>query len=193
LVKKHRVFFVLALSAIALVWVSSNRFWGDYRWSNILVSDGPGYYAYLPAIVVYHDLSFGFFEKVLQGENRENLHYDYRVNTNGHIINKYFSGTAFVQLPFYILGHLVTILSDGVTDGYSRWYLVFFHVGALFYCLLGLFVFSRILKFYMVSEGLSASGCGFSSSSDLSKSDGRFSRSFFLSRVVYKSHLLHYS
>ena len=156
LVKMHKLFSVLALSAIALIWVSSNRFWGDYRWNNILVSDGPGYYAYLPALVVYHDLSFGFFDKVQQGENRENLQYDYRVKAAGHNINKYFAGTAFVQLPFYVVGHLVTVLSSGATDGYSKWYLIFFHIGALFYCLLGLFVFWRIMKLYRVPEGLSA-------------------------------------
>ncbi len=156
LIKKYSVVSALMFSGIVLFWVSSNRFWGSERWFKLLASDGPGYYAYLPAVVVYHDLSFGFFDKIPSINNNANLKYDYRRKIEGHTVNKYFAGVAFVQLPFYLTGHLVTILTRGAVNGYSRWYLVFFHIGALFYGLLGLFLFWKILKLYGIPDKLSA-------------------------------------
>lgn len=32
----------------------------DNPWDRMISSDGKGYYAYLPAVFIYHDLNFGF-------------------------------------------------------------------------------------------------------------------------------------
>jgi hypothetical protein len=48
--------------------VSSNLNWGKNYWKEIIKSDGKGYYAYLPAIFIYHDLNFGFFDKIEKNE-----------------------------------------------------------------------------------------------------------------------------
>ena len=156
LIKKYSVISAFVFSAVVLFWVSSNRFWGSERWYKLLASDGPGYYAYLPAVVVYHDLSFGFFDKVQKINKNANLKYDYRRKTEGRTVNKYFAGVAFVQLPFYFAGHIITVLTNGAVNGYSRWYLVFFHIGALFYGLLGLFLFWKILQLYDIPDRFSA-------------------------------------
>ena len=156
LIKKYSVISALVFSGVVLFWVSSNRFWGSERWFKLLASDGPGYYAYLPAVVVYHDLSFGFFDKVQSVSSNANLKYDYRRKIKGHTVNKYFAGVAFVQLPFYMAGHLITIITRGDVNGYSRWYLVFFHIGALFYGLLGLFLFWKIMQLYGIADKFSA-------------------------------------
>lgn len=154
--KKHKTTLVLLLTTIVLIWVSSNRFWGHNRWHKILKSDATGYYAYLPAVIVYHDLSFSFFDKVNKGAYRNNYKYDYRNNTGNGVVNKYFAGVAFVQIPFYLAGHMLTSLSSGTPDGYSKWYLILFQSGALFYCVLGLFFFWKVLKLFKVGDSVSA-------------------------------------
>ena len=40
------------------------------HWKHTIESDGKGYYAYLPAIFIYHDLSFSFINEY------ENKYYD---------------------------------------------------------------------------------------------------------------------
>jgi len=67
--------------------------------------DGNGYYAYLPAIFIYHDLHFGFFDKIAEQEGYQNMKYDYRYEYRGHTVNKYFAGTALAQLPFFLTAY----------------------------------------------------------------------------------------
>ena len=35
----------------------------EQSWDRVINSDGKGYYAYLPAIFIYHDLQFKFVEQ----------------------------------------------------------------------------------------------------------------------------------
>ncbi|NVO20411.1 MAG: hypothetical protein HXX13_11960 [Bacteroidetes bacterium] len=116
-------------------------------------ADGKGYYAYLPAIFIYHDLSFGFFDTI---ENKvyenPNLKYNYLRTYNGDTINKYFSGTAVCMLPFFLLGHLTTLLACTIADGYSYYYMLWIHIGALFYLFVGLFALQQLLRTYEIEE-----------------------------------------
>ena len=115
--------------------------------------DGKGYYAYLPALFIYHDLSFGFFKQVEKGTyfNRDYF-YDYLRSSNNRTIDKYYCGTAFCMLPFFALGHLTTLLAGTAADGYSYYYMLWIHLGALFYLLLGLLAVQRLLRTYKISE-----------------------------------------
>ena len=73
-----------------MTFVSSNLNWGKDHWKGILEADAKGYYAYLPAIFIYHDLNFGFFEKIEKEQYYDkNLYYDYTAGSNGKRINKY--------------------------------------------------------------------------------------------------------
>ncbi|HOI87852.1 MAG TPA: hypothetical protein PLV51_08335, partial [Lentimicrobium sp.] len=68
----------IGLIMAIMVYVSSNINWGDNRWKGILESDAKGYYAYLPAVFIYHDLNFGFFDSIEKGAYYdENFFYDY--------------------------------------------------------------------------------------------------------------------
>jgi len=84
--------------------VTSNLNWGKNSWVGIVESDGKGYYAYLPAIFIYNDLNFGFFDEIEKEKYYdENLYYDYRSGAHGKVINKYYCGTALAELPFFLL------------------------------------------------------------------------------------------
>lgn len=124
----------------------------DYK-GGIIESDGKGYYAYLPAVFIYHDLNFGFFNKI---ENETyfnpNLSYDYLRSHNNKTINKYYVGTAICLLPFFLIGHVLTIIAGLPTDGYSYYYTLMAHFGAFFYFMIALFGVRKLLRTYNLDE-----------------------------------------
>lgn len=146
----------LAFIAIVLVWAGANQYWGDSRWNKILKDDGTGYYAYLPAVFIYHDLSFGFFDSVAADKSRPNFAYDYRVKFETGTTDKYYCGTALAQLPFFAIAHWVTLAAGYPADGYSAYYLIFVQVAAIFYALAGLFLMVFILKDFQIDDKLIA-------------------------------------
>jgi len=56
--------FALLIIAAILVIVSLNINSGKDYSSGMIMSDGKGYYAWLPAIFIYHDLHFHFFDQI---------------------------------------------------------------------------------------------------------------------------------
>lgn len=147
--KNKKIFFTISLITLILLWISANINWGGDKPKWIILADGKGYYAYLPAVFIYHDLNFGFFEeKEMSPLSDPKLFYDYRVYSNGHAINKCFCGTALMQMPFFIAAHAATKITDGQADGYSRLYPVFIQIAAIFYFILGLYFLSKLLKLY---------------------------------------------
>ncbi len=146
----------LTFSALILVWVSANMNWGDGRWNRIVNTDGNGYYAYLPALFIYDDLSFDFFNDFSHHVDNNQLKQDFRVKLKEGTINKYYVGTAIAQSPFYLLGHLANDLAGHPQDGYSVYYMIFLQLGTIFYALLGQLLLIAILRRFSVSDHLSA-------------------------------------
>lgn len=134
--------------------ISSNINWGKERWKGIVEADGKGYYAYLPAVFIYHDLNFGFFDHIEKEKYyNPNRYYDYRANSGtGELINKYYSGTALAEMPFFLMAHGLTILTGGDADGYSKYYMIFINIAALFYLFLGLFYLHKTLMEYAIPK-----------------------------------------
>jgi hypothetical protein len=151
-IKNNPVNITILISMIILVWTSANLYWGDDRWNRFVKDDGSGYYAYLPAVFIYQDLSFGFYEDFRNDPERPNLWYDYRVDYKGCKINKYYAGTSLTLAPFYLTGHLLNYLYGHPLDGYSVWYLIMANVGTLFYILMGMILLVWILREFSISE-----------------------------------------
>ena len=82
----------------------------------------------------------------------ENLFYDYRSGFNNYSINKYYCGTALLEMPFFWMAHSLTKIKSGDADGYSKYYPIFINIAALFYLFLGLSYLRRILTLYQVKE-----------------------------------------
>ena len=94
--------FIVLLSAVVLLFMFKYRFGGasgdDYK--RVINGDGKGYYAYLPAIFIYHDLTFSFFDK-----QPDKFGYQYSntflLNHEEKNLNKYTCGEAILLLPFF--------------------------------------------------------------------------------------------
>jgi len=148
-------FYPILLIAIALIICSSNINWGGNHWRGIIGSDGKGYYAYLPAVFIYHDLNLNFFEAIEKEYSIKETFYDYRTNDEaGHVYDKYFCGTSILISPFFMLAHLLTILTGNQVDGYSLLYSIFVNIAALSYLTLALVYLKRLLDFYTDRQNL---------------------------------------
>jgi hypothetical protein len=126
---------------------------GKDHWRGIPEADARGYYAWLPALCIYHDLHFGFMDSI-EGKKYfdPNLYYEYRVGYEDKVINKYFAGTAFAQLPFFLMAHAWAGMSGEDQDGYSKPYMMMIGIAALFWLMTGLYWADKWMQVYRLSE-----------------------------------------
>jgi hypothetical protein len=140
---------IIILSVAICLFVTTNIHWGKDKWQNIIEADARGYYAYLPAIFIYHDLNFNFYDSVEKADYfNSNWTIDYRVNVNGNNVNKYFCGTAIAQTPFFLIAHALSYLTGNAADGYSRIYMLMITIAGLFYLFIGLWFLDKLLTLY---------------------------------------------
>lgn len=132
--------------------ITSNLNWSPRADSTIQESDSNGYYAYLPAVFIYHDLHFDFFDE-MEGKKYRNPNYlsDFRFKAEGGKMNKFLCGTALAQLPFFLATHGYCLASGADADGYSRPYSNMVTMAALFYLFLGLWSFNQLLSAWNVN------------------------------------------
>ncbi|MCU0433785.1 MAG: hypothetical protein MUC87_10060 [Bacteroidia bacterium] len=131
---------------ICAITVSNIRL-SKHFWQYSIISDGRGYYAYLPAIFLYNDLHFGFYEQTDKEFTDAHNRADYRATVNGKTVNKYFCGTALLQTPFFLAAKISGAIA-GDYSGYSKRYVAFMHLGALCWLGLGLFCLRKFLLRY---------------------------------------------
>ena len=151
--KDKIVQITLFISVAITILVSSNLNWNKRNCNGILEADARGYYSYLPAIFIYQDLNYGFFDKI-EGYKYydEHYYYDYRMYQGDKCYNKCYLGTAVVQTPFFLLAHAITSIKGGDADGYSILYPIFINVAALFYLYLGIFFLNKSLRVFEISK-----------------------------------------
>ena len=147
LLNKYAILIISAILVIVSLNINSGR---DYQ-SGMIMSDGKGYYAYLPAIFIYHDLQFHFFEKIeKETYYSENHYYEYRFTLDNNVVNKYYAGTALAMMPFFLLGHFISAISGQPLDGYSTWYTACINLAAIFYLAIALLFLARLLNDYSI-------------------------------------------
>ncbi len=109
-------------------------------------ADAKAYYAYLPAIFIYHDSQFNFVksidDKYYKGFSKDFLN----VTTNGKKVNKTFPGAAVLYLPFFLLAHFIALLFGLNADGYSYVYQFLFDFGYWFYLFLGSIYYVKLFR-----------------------------------------------
>jgi len=109
-----------------------------------IVWDVISYYAYLPAIFIYKDLSLKFVDDLPKDEGTI-----WPIPTaNGGYTLKYPIGTAIMILPFFLMAHIFSNLAGIEASGYSWPYHFFILIAALFYLLAGLLYLRRVLLRY---------------------------------------------
>ncbi len=145
----------ISLPRIAWWFIALFMFWhvlyvrlNDYNRGRVIQSDGAGYYAYLPALFIYHDLEYKF----CQVDHPEKVNFEaanqfFFLNTteDGKYINKYFVGTAVLESPFFLIAYGTASFFGYHNNGYSFPFQVAIALAAMFYALLGLDQLRKLL------------------------------------------------
>ncbi len=117
-------------------WTHSNR---------VIYNDVISYYAYLPATVIYKDLTLNFTQDST-GYFSDKF---WPLKTpDGRNVIKMSMGLSFLYAPFFVMGHIAANLTDYPADGFSLPYKLFLNLSAVFYLALGLFFLRKILEKY---------------------------------------------
>jgi hypothetical protein len=152
--KRNVVSYSICFITIICFWTSSNTNWGKRHPQRIILADGRGYYAHLPAIFIYNDLNFGYFRFLDSGTYyNPNFYYDYRAYYHGRVLNKYYCGTAIPMLPFFLAAHTFVSLTGRLADGYSDTYQIAINIAAICYLFLALFIIAKLLVIKGFSPG----------------------------------------
>jgi hypothetical protein len=141
-------FWYSGLAVILLLILFTQRDF-DNRYNRPIIGDAKGYYAYLPALLIYHDLSYDFVDEMEVKYYAEDgsLAKDFKMKQpNGTFVNKCFPGTAIFYLPFFLIAYFFSVVFGLPLDGYSilfQWSIVFAHFSFYF---LGIYYLDRFLK-----------------------------------------------
>lgn len=120
--------------------------------SEIIVSDGFGYYSYLPAKFIYKDYSYSFLKENHKKHYRYTGLPDFTNQVNKKKVNKYFVGVAVLLLPFFLIAHWISVLFGYPPDGFSLIYQYFTALGGMFYLWVGCRYTARLMRLYMAPE-----------------------------------------
>ena len=119
----------------------------------VLTWDALGYYLYLPAHFIYHDLSrLAFIPGILREYNPTGSFYQAFPAPDGPVgalVMKYPIGLALLNTPFFWLGHWAAGHWNYARDGFSAPYQVAIACGSILYSLLGLGLLRRVLLRYV--------------------------------------------
>lgn len=125
-------------------------------------ADGSGYYAYLPAYVIYGDPSLEELARNHYGGSFPVKTGIRRYEPTGRYLDRFGVGTSVMMLPFFLLAHGITMITRSPVDrhrfsypadGYSFFYQHFAGLAGLFYLIVGVVLLRRSLERYF-SEGI---------------------------------------
>lgn len=109
-------------------------------------ADGKGYFDYLPATFIYHDLNWNYMDTLVSDfyvhkvTNNEIIN-----NIGGGRVNRYPCGTAIMMSPAFLLAHIVALNSSYKADGYSIPYQYGVLLSSFIFLFIGLFYLKKIL------------------------------------------------
>lgn len=144
---------LLLIAIITFVFTYNNKL-VENKWKRAIDSDGRGYYAYLPAVFIYQDWDWNFVfenEKKLYPETPY-VAGDYLNHVENDLVNRYFSGTALLMAPFFLLAMSFSYLLGFPVNGYSMPFFIAIIFASLFYFLAGLYFIRKTLLKYNFSE-----------------------------------------
>ena len=114
----------------------------------VIIWDMFGYYLYLPAMFIYHDLKdLDFMPEIHTEYNSADGKTEYGTTRqpNGNRVMKYTAGLSILYSPFFFAAHEYAKRSVYKADGFSRPYQFALVLCGLFYALLGLLVLGSVL------------------------------------------------
>jgi len=143
LLNKYLSKLIIGILVITCAWYGRNlNTWGK---NQVIVHDAVSYYVYLPATLIFHDLSFSFAKKLPPD-------FDGKIwlanAPNGKPLIRMTMGMAILWMPFFLIGHGLAHITGASTYGYSWPYSFAIFLAALSYLCIGLIILRKILLEY---------------------------------------------
>ena len=145
---KHITFIVLAFVYILF-------FFTKNQWETAIIAGGDqvGYYSYLPALFIYHDIKTLDTSTAVRytytGIEDFNAHDDRKIE-NGNFIITYTAGVAIIESIPFLIGHLwAAIDSRYPADGYSFPYAICITFWSIVLLFIAFWLFTGILERYV--------------------------------------------
>ncbi len=135
----------------------------EYPSPNVIAWDFFGYYLYLPLSFIYKDLlisDIGIVRDIVETYANTSTLYQVTITPEGGWVMKYTMGLAFINAPFFFIGHIIALLSDHVADGFSAPYQYSAWIGAMLFSAAGILVLRKVLLHYF-SDLITALTLGF--------------------------------
>jgi len=118
---------------------------------NILTWDVFGYYLYLPATFIYHDLrltDITWVNYIIDQYQTTATFYQATALSSGGWVMKYSMGTAVLNAPSFFVAHAISLIAGYKADGFSLPYQYASAVNGLIFTAIGIFMFRKILLEY---------------------------------------------
>lgn len=124
-------------------------------WQRCIVNDAMGYYGYLPAIFIYHDLNYDCLEQPWLKHNEDvsgdnDFKAGFVVKFKGQEVNKYPPGVTYFQAPFFFMAHGFAYLFSE-PNGYADIYMWFMCFGSVFWQYVFFLLLRRIFNHFNLS------------------------------------------
>lgn len=115
-----------------------------------------GYYLYLPAHFIYHDITLEEKDKwlspiIAKYNTTDNLYQAYKGPKDKYVM-KYTMGLSFVYAPFFFIADFLAPKLGYDRDGFSPPYQILMLICAIFFSLLGIYYLFKILSIYYDSN-----------------------------------------
>ena len=114
----------------------------DFNYHSEIWADKAGYYVYLPATFKY-----GFDASKFPKSIDSNTGNGFLLNTETNTVQtKYTYGVSLMQLPFFLIAEISSVLTDQPSDGFSPINHLVINFAAISYFLLGLILLFHVLR-----------------------------------------------
>lgn len=124
--------------------------WRREHWRHFVLStDGRGYYGYLTAGFIYHDLTYAkSSEAIEEAFGFEMSHHYVLKDTEGNIFNKTFPGVAICMAPLFLVAYFLSWILGYDPNGYNTLFLLSIQFSAIFSCLIGFWGLKRLILLF---------------------------------------------
>jgi hypothetical protein len=131
--------------------------WDQSQTEATISYDVSGYYMYLPAAFIYHDLKeVKFLDDVIRDYRPTSDPYQVFIHESGNKVMKYSVGQAVMYTPFFAMAHAWATASPTYpADGFSFPYQFMISMGSLLVSFLGLFWLMTVLRYYFAEKAVS--------------------------------------
>lgn len=130
--------------------------WQQHDTEATISWDVSGYYLYLPAALIYHDMTrLDFFSDIEKKYHPgPGMGQAFKHPQSGNYVMKYSSGQAWQFLPWFMVAHILAEPLGYPADGFSKPYQTAIGLGSLLIALLGLWFARRNLLFYFSDQAV---------------------------------------